>query len=331
MLIRHLACSFLIAMAATASQAQTFTFGLWGDMPYQKAGDATKMPALIKSINASDIAFSIYDGDIKDGSSKCTDDVYTQAIDMFSQVKKPVVYIPGDNEWTDCHRTNNGGYDPIERLTHLRKVMIPTTRSLGKTTLALTRQAELGQKFVENARMIHKGIQFVTLNIPGSNNNRVMSDKECMHKSARTLQQCEQGNAEYLERDAANIEWIRSAFAQARERQLKGLVMVFQGDPGFDLPETEDLDESKAPDVSGYRQFLAAVVEETEKYAGQVLLVHGDTHFFKMDKPLYSPTRVLHNLTRLQTFGSPSIHWVKVKVDVRSQSVFLVEPVMVKN
>ena len=152
-----------------------------------------------------------------------------------------------------------------------------------------------------------------------------------MHKSARTLQQCEQGNAEYLERDAANIEWIRSAFAQARERQLKGLVMVFQGDPGFDLPETEDLDESKAPDVSGYRQFLAAVVEETEKYAGQVLLVHGDTHFFKMDKPLYSPTRVLHNLTRLQTFGSPSIHWVKVKVDVRSQSVFLVEPVMVKN
>ena len=59
MLIRHLACSFLIAMAATASQAQTFTFGLWGDMPYQKAGDATKMPVLIKRMNASDMPFDL--------------------------------------------------------------------------------------------------------------------------------------------------------------------------------------------------------------------------------------------------------------------------------
>jgi hypothetical protein len=60
---------------------------------------------------------------------------------MFSQFNKPVFYIPGDNEWTDFRRTNNGGYDPIERLAHLRKVMIPTTRSLGKTTLELTQQA----------------------------------------------------------------------------------------------------------------------------------------------------------------------------------------------
>ena len=330
MLIRHLASGLLIALAASAAQAQTFNFGLWGDMPYQKAADEPKIPALLKSINASDIAFSIYDGDIKDGSSKCSAEIYTQALDMFGQLKKPVVYVPGDNEWTDCHRSNNGGYDPLERLAHIRQVMVPTTRSLGKTTLALTRQGELGQKFVENTRFAHKGIEFVTLNIPGSNNNRVMSDKDCTHKSARTLQQCELGNAEYLERDAANIDWLRAAFAEARASNLKGLVMVFQGDPGFDLPETEELDESKAPEFSGYRRFLAAVVEETEKYAGQVLLVHGDTHFFKMDKPLYSPTRVLPNLTRLQTFGSPSIHWVKVKVDLRSANVFLVEPVMVK-
>ncbi len=47
------------------------------DMPYKKAGDNVKLPAVLQSINRADIAFSIYDGDIKDGSSRCTDDVYT--------------------------------------------------------------------------------------------------------------------------------------------------------------------------------------------------------------------------------------------------------------
>jgi len=97
------------------------------------------------------------------------------------------------------------------------------------------------------------------------------------------------------------------------------------------LPETEDTDESKAPSVSGYQVFLQAVIKETENYKGQVLLVHGDTHFFKIDKPLYSPSKVLPNLTRLQTFGSPNLHWVKVTVDDKRQSVFDIEPVMVQH
>ena len=106
--------------------------------------------------------------------------------------------------------------------------------------------------------------------------------------------------------------------------------MTFQADPGFDLPETEDVDESTALGFSGYRNFMDKVVAETEKFDGQVLLVHGDTHFFKVDMPLYSPTKLLPNLTRLQTFGSPSIHWVQVTVDPASPRVFRIEPVIVK-
>jgi len=108
-------------------------------------------------------------------------------------------------------------------------------------------------------------------------------------------------------------------------------VLAFQADPGFDLPETEDIDESKAPGFSGYQAFLQAVVKETEAFNGQVLLVHGDTHFFKVDKPLYSPTKLLPNLTRLQTFGSPSLHWVKVTVDDKRETVFDIEPVIVQH
>ena len=339
MLIRYIAYAFLalslVSCAASgpqkqASTTQVYSFGLWGDMPYKKAGDDRKIPAVLQSMNQSDIAFSVYDGDIKDGSSLCTDNIYTEALDMFNSMVKPVVYVPGDNEWTDCHRNNNGGYDGLERLAHLRRVMFPRTASLGQSTLALEHQGKLGEKCVENTRFSYGSVVFVGLNIPGSNNNVILNAKECGFKSARTPAQCDASNAEYLERDAANVTWLEQSFTAAKAQNARGIVLVFQADPGFDLPETEDQDESQLPQFSGYRNFIAQVIKQTEGFDGQVLLVHGDTHFFKLDKPLYSPTKVLANLTRLQTFGSPNLHWVKVTVDLTSEALFTVQPVMVR-
>lgn len=326
--------SLLLAslLAATLAQAAppVFSFGAWGDMPYAKNQDATQTEAVIRSLNQSDIRFSLYDGDIKDGSSSCDDATFTRAAAMFNRLKKPLIYAVGDNEWTDCHRLNNGGYDPLERLARLRQVLANQPDSFGQTRLALTRQGPLGGKFAENVRFSYGGVVFIGLNVPGSNNNLVLSDKECTHKSARTLAQCQAGNAEYAERDAANIDWLRSGFAQAGQQHAAGVVVFFQADPGFDLPETEDVDESTLPQYKGYRALMQALTGLTEQYAGQVLLVHGDTHFFKVDKPLYSPTRVLPNLTRLETFGSPVNHWVRVTVDTRRPEVFTLTPVMVR-
>jgi len=157
-----------------------------------------------------------------------------------------------------------------------------------------------------------------------------MSAKECTAKSARNAAQCDASNAEYLERDAANIQWLESTFAKAKADKAEGVVLVIQADPGFDWPETEETDESELPQFSGYRNFMAAVVKQTESYKGQVLFVHGDTHFFKVDKPLYSPSKLLPNLTRLQTFGSPSLHWVKVGVEPGSAHLFNIQPVIVR-
>jgi hypothetical protein len=336
MIVRNVA-SALFALSlvgcATAPSAtgSSYSFGLWGDMPYKKAGDDPKLPAVLTSINRSDIAFSIYDGDIKDGSSKCSDDIYLDALKMFGTMAKPVLYVPGDNEWTDCHRINNGGYDGLERLDHLRKVMFPTgNNTLGQTTLAVQRQGKPGERYVENARFSVGPVVFAGLNVPGSNNNVVMSAKECTSKSARTPAQCDASNAEYLERDAANVAWMAETFQQAKDSKARGVVLVVQADPGFDWPETEDQDESLLPQFSGYRNFMAQVAKETENFPGQVLFVHGDTHFFKVDKPLYSPTHLLPNLTRLQTFGSPSLHWVKVTVDTNREALFDIQPVIVR-
>ncbi|NBS02667.1 MAG: hypothetical protein EBS72_11155 [Rhizobiales bacterium] len=319
-----------LTCGAQAEENQRFHFGLWGDMPYAKARDELKMPALLASINAGNIAFSLYDGDIKDGSSHCTDKVFADALTMFNSMTMPVIYIPGDNEWTDCHRLNNGGYDTQERLATLRKVMFATPGSLGKKRMPLQHQGKTGEKFVENTRFTYGNIVFVTLNIPGSNNNKVLDDRECTDRSARTPAVCATSNAEYLERDVANIAWLKEGFALAKAQKSPGLVVAFQADPGFDLPETE-IDERQHPSVSGYTQFLAQLVSETEQFKGQVLLVHGDTHYFKVDKPLYNPAKALPNLTRVQTFGSPSIHWVRVSVDPRTPNVFSIQPVMVKH
>jgi hypothetical protein len=57
-------------------------------------------------------------------------------------------------------------------------------------------------------------------------------------------------------------------------------------------------------------------------------LRRGDTHFFKIDKPLYGQANLRRNFTRVQAFGSPNVHWVKVNVDPRSRNVFSFAPVI---
>lgn len=59
-------------------------------------------------------------------------------------------------------------------------------------------------KFAENIRFLEDGAMFVGLNIPGSNNNKVNSTRDCTKRSARTPEQSAADNAEYIERDTAS-------------------------------------------------------------------------------------------------------------------------------
>ncbi len=337
-LLSSLTAVTLVGTIAPVAQAhdesnEKFTFAIWGDMPYSDV-DAAKLPRLINDINKARVSFSIFDGDLKSGSSRCDNAVYTTAIDRLNSFKAPAIYIPGDNEWTDCHRTNNGGYNNLERLEYVRKTLANSPKSFGQRTLPLERQGALGKVYAENVRWRKGDVFFVGLNVPGSNNNKVNSPAECTNKSARTQADCEADNAEYLARDAANIAFLRQTFAQAKAAKAKGLLVVVQADPAFDLPETETIDEraiAGAPGgpADGFTAFLKALAEETGKFEGQVAFVHGDVHFFKVDKPLFKQSDLLKNFTRLQTFGSPNVHWVKVTVDPNSRSIFQFEPMIV--
>jgi hypothetical protein len=52
---------------------------------------------------------------------------------QFNALPHPLIYTPGDNEWTDCHEGRNvAGLDPLERLAKLRTVFFQGERSLGQ-------------------------------------------------------------------------------------------------------------------------------------------------------------------------------------------------------
>ena len=349
------------AAPAPKLKAAAFTFALWGDMPYGKNFDTTPSsvaaPALdgstdgttpisrlTKSITDAKVSFTIFGGDTKDGSSLCTDKtIVSDTTDMFNSLAIPTVYVPGDNEWTDCHRTNNGGYNNLERLKFLREKMFQTSKSFGgnaKTQLTLTRQGTPGGEYSENSRWTKGNVVFVTLNVPGSNNNKVNAGECINSKSVRTQVECDADNAEYLLRDAKNIQFMKESFQEATNAAAAGVMIVIQADPVFDSPDTEFFNERTTTDVSmvpsrdGYDAFLAALIAETKAFTGQVVLVHGDSHYFRVDKPLMQQTMkktdMVKNLTRVENFGSASVHWIKVTVTPKNPNVFTFEPMIVK-
>ncbi len=323
------ALSSIGGTAGAGPGSRSFAFGLWGDMPYARNGDGPKIPTLIADLNGDPgLAFTVFDGDLKDGTSPCSDREYTDAIHRFDQLQAPAVYVPGDNEWTDCHRQAAGGYDNLERLAHLRQTMFAGEESFGGHRMRLAHQGAPGKQYSENTRWTVGDVVFVGLNIPGSNNNKVSSDKECTDGSVRTAADCAADNAEYQARNQADIDWLRRSFSSAKASWARGVLIVIQADPGFDLPETA-ANERALPAFDGYTGFLAALVEETRGFRGQVVLVHGDTHFFKLDKPLVDQAHLLPNFTRLETFGSPNVDWVKVRVDPHSRNLFTFEPMIV--
>jgi hypothetical protein len=84
------------------------------------------------------------------------------------------------------------------------------------------------------------------------------------------------------------------------------------------------------------RPFLSALRDQVIAFAKPVAYVHGDSHYFRIDKPFLDSTgRRLENFTRVETFGDHQengindVHWLKVLVDARSREVFAFQPQIV--
>jgi len=190
-------------------------------------------------------------------------------------------------------------------------------------TLAVQGADQRHAGFVENRLWTHGGLVFATLHMVGSNNN-----------AGRTAEM----DAEAAARDAAGREWLAHAFERAASERAKGVVIFTQANPEFETlwPPSQvrrylyglptSIPEKRAP--TGFDGFLEDLRRHVAACRGPVLLVHGDTHLFRVDKPLVSSAdgRVVENFTRLETFGTPDVHWVRVRVDPGRAGLFAFGP-----
>ena len=220
------------------------TVALLGDVPYSQS-QANLLDGMIDRINAAKPAFVVHVGDLTAGQGPCTDEWLEARKAQFGRFAAPFVLLPGDNDWTDCHRT---GFDPKERLARWRELFCVPVPSL-----ALVRQ---DGPYCENVRWIAGDLVFVGLHVVGSNNN------------------LREDPIEHGERMEAVLRWLDEAEALARTRD--GLVVLMQANPFL---------KPRLGGANGFDAVLARLRRLGETMPGRVLLVHGDTHGFKDDEP----------------------------------------------
>ncbi len=301
MMLRALLAAWLI-LASPGALAASFSFALLGDAPYSPE-EETAFIEMLRELNREDVAFVVHVGDFKHGWTSCGDAVFRQRQQMLAESRRALVYLPGDNEWTDCWRVPAGRYDPLERLAKLRELFFAQGSSLGTPPLALVRQSDdaAAPPYPEHVRWTLGDVVFAGFNLPGGDNNE------------RRMP------GEHARRDAAARDWLEQSFAHARGHRARALVALMHANP---------LASSLAV-RAGYTGFVSLLVRETLNFTGQVLLVHGDTHEYRVDQPLRDPATgvTLPNLTRVESFGSPRVEWVRVRVvDMNGSVRFDISP-----
>lgn len=277
-----------------------YSFAVIGDVPY---GDeqVAKFPRWVDQINATPgLSFTIHVGDIKNGSSKCTNEYFSMIRTQFDRFTMPLIYTPGDNEWTDCHRTNNGTYNPLERLAKIRSMFFTTPgTTLGTDPMTVDSQATAG--FPENVSLREQGIDLAVLHVVGSNDGLLP-----WPELGFTTATAEQVAEEKARMDNA-VAMVRQAFDNARQRHDRAVALFLQADmfdPTYNVTWADD---------SAFQPLVAELVKQSNDFAGEVYLFNGDSHVFNSDKPLAAGSKWLsfygidgsaENLTRITVDGS---------------------------
>lgn len=295
-----------IAVAHASPNQNMFSFALIGDQPYNDFFEPATSSLIQHIAQEPGVHWILHLGDIKGGNEPCADALIQRRIAQLQRSKLPLVYVPGDNEWTDCHRPSNGNFDSQERLNFLRQLVFSQPRSLGKTSFQIRQQTS--HPYPENLMWIQGSTLFVSLNIPGSNNDLLNpTSRKTNERKAKQLLQA---------RDQAVDAWLSEAealFAHENVRPTETVIAI-QGNP---------IDGSGGrttnPDKNGYAGFMTRLVKYINTTKRPVLLAHGDTHRFKWDRPSlkeFGGTNDTDALFyRVEGWGHPFMNtWVRVKV-----------------
>lgn len=238
-------------------------FALLGDAPYS-VEQAERLDAVIDEMNGERLAFVVHVGDIA-ASTDCSDAWLSARQRQFARIRAPFVLLPGDNEWVDCHRS---GFDSLERLAKWRSLFC------FPKGMQLSRQSG---EYCEHVRWEAENVVFVTLNVPGSNNN--------LGRTARM-------DSEHSARMKSVLAWLNEAAQHASDRN-RTLVILIHANP---------FERWGRPD--GFAALRARLEALAAERPGRVVLVHGDTHIHRIDEPR-------PGLRRVEVYGAPFVGWVR--------------------
>lgn len=313
------------------------TLAVFGDWPYSQSL-LNNAHLLVNSVNDDkDVSLVMHVGDIHSGSMPCTsagilptlstaNPGWNQAIYyQFQQFNDPVVYMPGDNEWADCHKSKQfSSGAPLKELASVRSLFFAKPGvTLGRHERKVWSQADhydpsypADSQFVENVMWTSGDVVFVTFNIPGGSNDDKSPWTGIFADAAAQTQ-------EKAERSAANLRWLDAAFTVAKLSHAKAVVIAEQAD----MWDPEAIAAGGAG-LDQYTPFVKQLANLAVEFKRPVLLLNGDTHLYHADSPLEDPassTGVIHNtqavpnLTRVVVQGSTNApaEWLKLTIDTR--------------
>jgi hypothetical protein len=280
----------IVAGSAGAGNPNTLTLAVYGDSPYldpafaSKTAEQDATPAFIQTINADpSIQEVVHVGDIHSGSEPCTKAYDLSIFNAWKAFQKPLIYTPGDNEWSDCTKVNEEpGSDndsfvthpdlPLENLDLIRSIFFSHPGwTLGQNPMQVQTQ---GAPYVENVMWEQSKTVFVTLNLPGGSNNDIDPWYAKTHKTSWNPDQLTEMNA----RTAADVSWLNAAFAQAEADNAHSVVILGQAD----MWDTTDAPSHQ----TNYEPIIKAFADDATAYGKPVLYINGDSHLYRSDNPL---------------------------------------------
>ena len=308
---------FLLAGGWQRAQAEAplapLTFAIASNVLDMPAGE-TALQHLLDAVGQErNTSFIVYDGDLKGETEACRDSLYDTRHQIFDTSRKPVVLLPGGNDWASCGLAQAGSYDPVERLDFIRQLFFGDSSSLGQTPMNVIRESDVARfrPFRENVRWQTDGIAFIGLNGPAPNNHYLTAGGR---------------NGEFEDRSVANAFWLEHAVETARRSEMRAVVVILQGDPDFARYERRDrfawLRFSRG-DTSrdGFLELKRSLVKAAELFRGPVIVIHtSDTPIprgFRIDQPLRNDKgTVVANLTRIAIgLKKPQSQWLEVESD----------------
>ncbi len=304
----------LAAMPTTAVAADGLRFMVFGDAPYTKKQIEVLENSVTPAIRNAASSFLIHLGDFKSGDESCINDLIKERYKQLMALRPGrVFYTPGDNEWTDCDRPElEPRFSELSRLDYLRNLIASSPMKLPASWHYATQP-----KFPENARWTQGKVMFATIHMVSTNNGReeiLLDDIEAALNAVD-------------KRDEANRAWLRAAFDAARESGSGAVVIATQADVTKRAGSAPCSDSLRIK-CDAFAEFRGQLLDHAANFDKPVLLVHGDTNPFCLDKKFGGDKAPkLWRLNALGDYSEVDATAITVQLDDQEKP-FAIKPLM---